>query len=83
MSQQPHGQQAALKVARWIRGSGYRRGTGWTGPQVFALAQKTERLDDDQLAGEARFYVEALGTALEQARAALAREISVSTAEGS
>lgn len=49
--------------------------------QLFELAQKTERLGDKQFAGEGGFHIQALTAALEQAKAAFAREISVSRAK--
>ena len=51
--------------------------------QLFELTQKMEKLSDSQLVGEGDFYLELMGAALEQAKTALTREISVSTAEGS
>jgi two-component system sensor histidine kinase RpfC len=51
--------------------------------QLFELAVKTEGLSDEHLTGEGNYYVAALGTALEQAKAALAREIRMSPAERS
>ena len=51
--------------------------------QLFDLAVKTELLSDHQLADEGSYYVEAMGTALEQAKTVLAHEFSLSPAEHS